>query len=115
MSEIGIAEMGPESIVPLDLTPPQPKFRVTAAPTWRILAVRIGPDTFKEPKLMFEGSFKDAFDLMEFLENMPMNTPGLPESVANQQNPQPFKVKLVGPLVTLTMANKRKCLELKIT
>jgi hypothetical protein len=79
---------------------------------WKILAIRLGPDNFKEPKLMFEGSFKDAHDFMDFLENMPMNTPGLAESVP--QNPQPFKVKLIGPLVTMLMTNKRKCLGLTI-
>lgn len=82
---------------------------------WRIYALRLGPETFKAGKIMFEGSFKDAFDFLELLENIPMNTPGLPEAVANQQAPQPYRVRLVGPLVTMEMANKKKCLGLTIT
>jgi hypothetical protein len=81
--------------------------------SWKLYAMRLGPDTFKEPKLMFEGSFKDAHDFMDFLENMPMNTPGM-EAISQVQNPQPFKCKLVGPLVTMVMTNKRKCLSLAI-
>jgi hypothetical protein len=79
---------------------------------WRLYALRLGRDTFPGGgKLMFEGSFKDAHDFLDFLEKIPMNTPGM-EAIKKIQNPQPFIVRVVGPLVTVKLGNERTCLNL---
>jgi hypothetical protein len=79
---------------------------------WRLYALRLGKDTFPGGgKLMFEGSFKDAHDFLDFLEKIPMNTPGM-EAIKKIQNPQPFIVRVVGPLVTVKLGNERTCLNL---
>ena len=79
---------------------------------WKLYALRLGKDTFPGGgKLMFEGSFKDAHDFLDFLEKIPMNTPGM-EAIKKIQNPQPFIVRVVGPLVTVKLGNERTCLNL---
>jgi hypothetical protein len=102
-----------EAVKPLGDDPFSYPWTVTPkADIWRLYALRLGRDTYPGGgKLMFEGSFKDAHDFLDFLERMPMNTPGM-EAIKKIQNPQPFIVRVVGPLVTVKLGNDKTCLNL---
>lgn len=89
----------------LQIQMPQPE-------TWKLYALRLGKDEFKgEGRLMFEGSFKHCNEFLDWIENIPMNTPGM-EAIQKIQNPQPYKVRAVGPLLTVTLVNGKKCVGL---
>jgi hypothetical protein len=78
---------------------------------WKLYALRLGNDEFKAGKLIFEGSFLECNAFLDWVENIPMNTPGM-EAIKQIQNPQPYKVRCVGPLVTVVLVNGKKCMGL---
>ena len=78
---------------------------------WTITILKLGntPDGRK----VFEGSFKDAYDFIEFMEKMPGKL-GM-KTNALQMTPKslPYQIELKGPLVTLTIANGKVCTEIQ--
>jgi hypothetical protein len=101
----------PNLIYPQAAQPSALQIVMPQAEQWKLYALRLGSDEYKAGKLIFQGTFMECNAWLDWVENIPMNTPGM-EAITQIQKPQPYKMRCVGPLVTVVLVNGKKCVGL---